>query len=273
MSAHNLLEELGEAQSLFSIVDPGASGTIKANGRSFAICNIATAAAESRTLPAPEAAGQYITLAMATDGGDCTITITGGWNEAGDTSYVFTDPGQFLLLTSVVTRTSNIATPSYVWRAVSSDALANMMSTSDNMVSATSSTLTVTEAEHNNKTILLDLAAGIAVTLPAAKAGLEFTFIVKTTFTGAASIKSVSGADIMIGHAIMGNNESNSTVRWPAIASDTFDTINLFGTANSTGGIEGQIIKIRGLATNLWHVEMCGDAAGTEATPFENTVA
>lgn len=144
---------------------------------------------------------------------------------------------------------------------------------STRVVNATASTLVVTEALHDKKTIVLDRAAGIAVTLPAAAAGLEFTFFVKTTFTGAASIKSVAGSDVMIGHALMGNDSTNAVVDWPALASDTFDTIDLFGTANSTGGIEGQSVRIYGLATGLWEVEIRGDAAGTEATPFANTVA
>lgn len=144
---------------------------------------------------------------------------------------------------------------------------------STRIVSATAATLAVTEAAHDGKTIVLDRAAGIAVTLPSAAAGLKFEFLVKTTFTGAASIKSVVGTDIMIGHAIMGNNTDNSIVNWPAVAADTFDTIDLFGTSNSTGGMAGQRIRIIGLAAALWYVEIIGDAAGTEATPFANTVA
>lgn len=140
------------------------------------------------------------------------------------------------------------------------------------IVNCTSSTLTVTQAAHDGKIIVLDLAAGIAVTLPAAAAGLRFRFIVKTTFTGAASIKSVSGADIMIGHALMGNNTDNTVVDWQAVAANTYDTIDLYGTANSTGGMAGQEIEIIGLAANLWFVSMRGDAAGTEATPFADTV-
>lgn len=144
---------------------------------------------------------------------------------------------------------------------------------SDRIVNCTAATLTVTELLHDGKIIVLDRAAGIAVTLPAASAGLRFEFIVKTTFTSAATIKSVASADIMIGHAIMGNNTDNSIVNWPATAADTFDTIDMLGTANSTGGMAGQRIRISGLAANLWYVEIIGDAAGTEATPFANTVA
>lgn len=144
---------------------------------------------------------------------------------------------------------------------------------SGRIVNCTTATLTVTEAEHDGKTIVLDRAAGIAVTLPAAAAGLRFEFIVKTTFTGAASIKSVAGADIMIGHAIMGNNSDNTVVNWQAVAANTYDTIDMLGSSNSTGGMAGQRVRISGLAANLWYVEIIGDAAGTEATPFADSVA
>ena len=145
--------------------------------------------------------------------------------------------------------------------------------TSARVVDATAATLTVTEAEHDGKIITLNRAAGIAVTLPVPSAGQWYRFIVQTTFTGAASIKSVAGTHIMIGHAYMGNDTDNSTVAWQSLAASTNDTIDLFGTANSTGGIAGQYIEIMGLSTTVWEVRMFCDAAGTEATPFANTVA
>ncbi len=141
------------------------------------------------------------------------------------------------------------------------------------IVDCTAATLAVTQDNHNDKIITLNRAAGIAVTLPTAGAGPRFEFIIGTTFTGASSIKSATGADIMIGHASMGNNSDNSTVDWQSLASDTNDTIDLFTTGNTTGGFEGQRITIIGLDQNLWWVEIRGDAAGTEATPFQNTVA
>ncbi len=144
---------------------------------------------------------------------------------------------------------------------------------STRVVDCTASTLAVTEALHDGKTITLNRAAGIAVTLPVPVAGMKFRFVVQTTFTGAASIKSVAGTHIMIGHALMGNDSDTTVVLWQALAASTFDTINLFGTANSTGGIEGQVITIEALSSTVWFVEITGDAAGTEAIPFENTVA
>lgn len=141
------------------------------------------------------------------------------------------------------------------------------------IVDCTASSLAVTEADHDGKVITLNRAAGIAVTLPTPAAGMRFEFIVQTTFTGAASIKSAAGTHLMIGHALMGNDSDNTVVLWQALAASTYDTIDLFGTANSTGGIAGQRIVITGLSTTRWHVEITGDAAGTEATPFQDTVA
>lgn len=141
------------------------------------------------------------------------------------------------------------------------------------VVDCTTATLTVTQALHDRKIITLSRAGGIAVTLPVCAAGLSFEFIINTTFTAAASIKSVSGADIMVGHALMGNDSDNSVVSWEALSSNTYDTIDMFGTAHSTGGYEGQRIRVTGIATNKWYVEIIGDAAGTEASPFADTVA
>ena len=151
--------------------------------------------------------------------------------------------------------------------------LSRVADVSTRVVDCTAATLAVTEADHDGRTIVLDRPAGIAVTLPVASAGLRFRFVVKTDFTGAATIKSVSGADIMIGHALMGNNTDNAVVDWQSVAASTNDTIDMFGTANSTGGLAGQVVTIEGLAANRWLVEIRGDAAGTEATPFANTVA
>ena len=141
------------------------------------------------------------------------------------------------------------------------------------VVDCTASTLAVTEALHDGKIITLNRAAGIAVTLPTPVAGMWFRFIVQTTFTGAATIKSASGSHIMIGHALMGNDSDNTTVLFQALAASTYDTIDLLGTSNSTGGIAGQTIEIRALSSTVWHVVIVGDAAGNEATPFADTVA
>ncbi len=144
--------------------------------------------------------------------------------------------------------------------------------TSTRVVDCTTATLAVTVDAHDGKIITLNRAAGIAVTLPdvATSSGAIFTFIIGTTFTGAASIKSALSSNHIFGHASMGNNSNNSTVDWQSLDSDANDTIDLFTTGNTTGGFAGQRITL--ICMGAWWAEIRGDAAGTEATPFQNTV-
>lgn len=141
------------------------------------------------------------------------------------------------------------------------------------ITSGSSATLAITEAAHDDRTIYVTKTDGWNATLPVPVAGMKFRIIIGATIATASTIKSVSGAHIMIGHAQMGNNSDNTVVLWQATASNTYDTIDLLGTANSTGGIEGQSITIEAMSATVWMVEIVGDAAGTEATPFADTVA
>ncbi len=132
------------------------------------------------------------------------------------------------------------------------------------------STTLLDENSYADGLIMLDVAAGDAITLPAATVGLVYNLFIKTTFVGAASIVTAPATDIFIGHASLGNNSDNTTVDWQSVASAANNTIDLFGTANSTGGIEGQRITLICIAAGVWWVEIRGDAAGTEATPFSH---
>jgi len=144
-------------------------------------------------------------------------------------------------------------------------------------IEITSSTKTLT-TDYANRTTLLNRAAGIAVTLPQATGtGDVYRLIVKATFTGAASIAVADSTDYMIGNALLGIDGGTAVPHlYPTANSGTLatesDTINLFGTANSTGGIKGQVITLTDIATDIWSVQIVGDAGGTEATPFSAAV-
>lgn len=141
---------------------------------------------------------------------------------------------------------------------------------STRVIDATAATLALTEATHDNKVVTLNRAAGIAVTLPAATgSGAKFLLVVGTTFTGASSVK-VVGNDIMKGTAILFADAGDTVVAFNT-ASDS-DTIDLLGTANSTGGISGASIDLVDIAADTWWVRYVSDAGGTEATPFSATV-
>ena len=97
-SAHRILNTIKDAGH--SLADPGSGGTIRTN-EDLKICELVTAGAEPRTLANPTKAGNRFTLRMKTDGGDCTVTASNGFNVAGNTQAVFADVGDQLELISV----------------------------------------------------------------------------------------------------------------------------------------------------------------------------
>lgn len=153
-----------------------------------------------------------------------------------------------------------------------------LLGTATPFIQATAATLAVTAALHAGRTICLNRAAGIAVTLPAATgSGNRYRFVIQTTFTGAASIAVANANDYMIGLAQMGIDGGTlvphqyPTANTGTVATES-DTISLFGTANSQGGFKGAIIEVDDIAANIFLVNYCSDAGGTEATPFSVAV-
>jgi len=137
------------------------------------------------------------------------------------------------------------------------------------VVDCTASTLAVTAAAHDGRTVTLNRAGGIAVTLPAASgSGARFRFIIGTTFTSPATIKVANSSDTMAGNAVVAQDGGDTAVIFEAGA--TADTITWDGS--TTGGLKGTIVELDDIAANLWFVRSLGAATGTEATPFSATV-
>ena len=146
---------------------------------------------------------------------------------------------------------------------------AGFISGSDSIVSATAATLTVTAAEHSGRTVVLDRAAGQAVTLPAATgSGNYYRFFVATTITSNSTTIKVVGDDVMAGAAIVANDTDASASIFETAADS--DTITFNGT--TTGGVRGATVELQDVAADLWSVRIVGAATGSEATPFSATV-
>lgn len=144
-------------------------------------------------------------------------------------------------------------------------------------VALTAANLTVTQALHANRVVAINIAAGTAITLPAATGtGDQYTFIVLTTFTGDATIKAASSADSFIGTATLYQDAGDTVVGFATANTGTLatetDTLDMFDTGNVTGGIKGARAVFTDVASAIWHVDYISDAAGTEATPFKVTV-
>lgn len=139
---------------------------------------------------------------------------------------------------------------------------------SGRIVNVTAATLAVAEATHEGKTVTLNRAGGIAVSLPAATgSGARYRFVVGTTFTTAGTIK-VTGDDTMCGNAILAQDAADTAVMFEAGA--TADTITMDGT--TTGGLKGAFATCEDIAADLWAVHYVSAATGSEATPFSATV-
>lgn len=137
--------------------------------------------------------------------------------------------------------------------------------------SYTTTPQTLVAADDRDKWVVLDRAAGITVTLPAATgSGDTYKFFVKTATSGGSQIVKVANAsNTMLGRAVVSQDAADTVVEFEAGA--TADTITLNGT--TTGGGAGSTIEVVDILANLWHVNVRSLAgSGVEATPFSATV-
>ena len=135
-----------------------------------------------------------------------------------------------------------------------------------NVSSITAATKSV-ESTDSGTVYTLNRAAGIVVTLPTAAAGLNYTFIVGTTFTGAGQINTDNSSDLFSGFAqLFDPATATDTNTFIPDASDD-DTIDL-GSAGQ-GWLVGGIIRLKATTAAVWHCEAFLHGDGTLATPFE----
>jgi hypothetical protein len=132
-------------------------------------------------------------------------------------------------------------------------------------------TRVLTSAEHAEKVITLNAAAGLTATLPAATgSGDTYTFVVGTTVTSnAALIKVANATDVMRGVAYVAQDGGDTMVAFEAGA--TADTIDMNGSTR--GGIAGDKVVLIDIASGIWSAQVHSQATGTEATPFTATVS
>jgi len=147
---------------------------------------------------------------------------------------------------------------------------AGFISGTDSLVSVTAD-VTLTSASHAGRTMILDVASGATVTLPAATGtGNVYKFFVKTTVTSNDYIIQVASADdTMAGVAMVANDGGATASIFETVAAS--DTITLDGS--TTGGILGGQIELQDVASGVFSVAIRQAATGTEATPFSAAVS
>ena len=135
--------------------------------------------------------------------------------------------------------------------------------------SITAATKTLTAAD-SGTVYGFNKADGIVVTLPTPAAGVQYMFLVETTFTSAGQIKTATtdGTDGFLGTAVVydaGVASDNQSFN-PASSNDVIDLGQI-----EQGWLTGGWIKLTGVNTTTWWVEafLMGDA--TLATPFTDS--
>lgn len=136
------------------------------------------------------------------------------------------------------------------------------------------SSLTLSVASHDGKTVLLDTAAGTTITLPtAAGTGAKFRIVTSVTATSNShKIQCGAASDIMYGSITMiDTDSSDATLAFAAEAADTFDTITMNRSTTGIAAI-GDWIELQDIGTNKWAVTGVIRGSGVVATPFTSAV-
>jgi hypothetical protein len=137
-------------------------------------------------------------------------------------------------------------------------------------ITVTGATLSLTDPNYLNRTIVQNAAAGCIFTLPPATGGGDkVKIVVQTTVTSDLKVAVANASDTMLGHAILGIDAADTVVQFDTAA--TSDTITLNGS--TTGGLLGAVIECEDIKTNLWEVRVFSSATGAEATPFSAAVS
>lgn len=143
---------------------------------------------------------------------------------------------------------------------------------SGRLVTLNATSLSVTEADHDGKTIVMThTAATSTITLPAATgSGIRVRVKVGAVNTNGHVVK-VTGNDTLKGVVTMLDNDSNAATAYAASSTD--DTVTMNGT--TTGGQVGDWLEFEDIVTDVWAVAgvLMVPAGSNVADPFSATVA
>ena len=135
-----------------------------------------------------------------------------------------------------------------------------------NVISGQGATRTLNENE-SGSVALFDRAAGIVYTLPTAKPGTHFDFVVTTTVTSnAAKVITAAGTELLIGgYTNVDTDTSNAVAAFTANGS-THVSVSMNGT--TTGAVAGTKLRFTCLSSTRWMVEGIVQGTGVVATAF-----
>lgn len=134
-------------------------------------------------------------------------------------------------------------------------------------------TLAVTKATHDLRTILLSLASGFTSTLPLATgSGARYKFVVGIVPTSNAYIIKTTSTDLMQGQIVTCSTGDSPDLAQPWITATDTNQINLgLSGAWTNGGFQiGDWIEFEDILTGIYRVLGFTTTNGTEVTPFSH---
>lgn len=206
----------------------------------------------------PGGAARTVLLPAEADGLAFTIANTGD----GQTEYlnVYEDGGSVMIGTVSIGEVTDFVCDGTTWRAFGRQA--------GGVIATTATQLAITKAQHDGKTILINSAAPLAVSLPAAVgAGWRVRFVVGVAATGTSHTIAANGADVMEGVIYALTTSSDNVIGYKHSA--TSDKISMNGT--TTGGVPGDTYLVEDLEAGVIHVQGWTAPTGSYATPFSAT--
>ena len=131
------------------------------------------------------------------------------------------------------------------------------------VVATTATTLTVSRAAHDGKVIVVNSAAPIAVTIPAATgSGAKYAFKIGVAAT--ATGHTLTTTSVIEGVALGLTTSSDNVVGWSTTATDKVVTIN--GTTK--GGLPGDLIEYIDAESGVYQINAVLRQTGSVVTPF-----
>ena len=140
---------------------------------------------------------------------------------------------------------------------------------------AAGATLSVTEALHDGKTILLDTAAGSICDLSSATgSGAIYRFVISVIATSNSHVVRVAAStdDMMVGSLVNSDTDTaDATIAFAAVTADAFDTITLNRSTSGSTTI-GEYIEVQDILSGVWSVRGWYAGTGTVITPFSAAI-
>jgi hypothetical protein len=139
-----------------------------------------------------------------------------------------------------------------------------------NIISGSGATASLSEFD-SGSLVLMDRAAGIVFTLPAACAiGTTFDFLATVSVTSNAyKIITGAGTELLIGGYISLDTDSSNAMAAFTGNGTTHIALNMTAaSSNALGGIQGTAVRFTKLTSTLWEVTGVVECGGIPATAF-----